>query len=127
MPVYVGCEKDYAQDEEIRKALEECTSNGMEEMKREKLFIWTKEKGYHYNFTCMGCKRDYELITGAGRYGNIGPFECPNCHKEYYATIDDHQDPSLYVAEAGKQPASLLDCEGRKRSLEIKYNGRGWY
>lgn len=31
MPIYVGCEKDYASDEEIRKALEERTSNGMEE------------------------------------------------------------------------------------------------
>ena len=50
-----------------------------------------------------------------------------NCHKEYYATIDDHQDPSLYIAEAGEQPALLFDSDGRKRSLEIKYNGQGWY
>lgn len=96
-------------------------------MERQKLLVWSNGKGYHYNFDCVNCKKEYELITGDGRYGNLGPFECPNCHKEYYATIDDHQDPSLYIAEAGEQPASLLDSEGRKRSLEIKYNGRGWY
>lgn len=96
-------------------------------MEAEKLLIWTNGKGYHYNFTCESCKREYELITGDGRYGNLGSFECPNCHKEYYATIDDHQDPSLYIAEAGEQPTSLFDSEGRKRSIEIKYNGLGKY
>ena len=96
-------------------------------MERQKLLVWSNGKGYHYNFDCANCKREYELITGAGRYGNLGLFECPACHKEYYATIDDHQDPSLYIAEVGEQPASLLDSEGRKRSLEIEYNGRGWY
>lgn len=96
-------------------------------MGRQKLFIWTNNKGYHYDFNCMNCNGEYELITGDGRYGNLGPFKCPSCNKEYYVTIDDHQNPSLYISEIGEQPASLLDSEGRKRSLEIKYNGRGWY
>lgn len=96
-------------------------------MEREKIYIFAERRGYHYNFTCMNCNREYELVTGDGRYGNLGPFECPNCHEKYYATIDDHQDPSLYVAELGMQPGSLFDDEGRKRSLEIKYNGLGKY
>ena len=56
-------------------------------MERQKLLVWSNGKGYHYNFDCVICKKEYELITGDGRYGNLGPFECPNCHKEYYATI----------------------------------------
>lgn len=93
----------------------------------EKIFICTIGKGYHYMFECMSCCQKYELITGDGRYGNLGPFECPNCGEKYYATIDDHQNPSLYVAKEGEQPASMLDSEGRKRSIEIKYNGQGYY
>lgn len=96
-------------------------------MEREKIFIFANGKGYHYAFTCLNCSREYELVTGDGRYGNLGPFTCPNCQEKYYATIDDHQDPSLYVAMLGEQPGSLFDDEGRKRSIEIKYNGRGKY
>ena len=93
----------------------------------EKIFICTLEKGNHYIFYCMKCGKKYELITGDGRYGNLGPFECPSCSEKYYATIDDHQEPSLYVAIYGEQPSSLLDSEGKKRSIEIKYNGLGYY
>ena len=92
-----------------------------------KLYIYATGKGYHYFFTCRNCESKYELITGNGRYGNLGPFTCPTCNKEYYATIDDHQFPSLYVAVAGEQPTSLLDGEGRNRSIKIEYNGLGMY
>lgn len=89
----------------------------------EQIYICAVEKGYHYNFKCMNCGSEYELVTGPGRYGNLGPFECPKCGEKYYATIDDHQNPSLYVAKYGEHPSSMFDVEGRKRSLEIKYNG----
>ena len=49
-------------------------------MERQKLLVWSNGKGYHYNFDCVNCEKEYELITGDGRYGNLGPFECPNCH-----------------------------------------------
>ena len=78
------------------------------------------------SFTLVTIQK-YELITGDGRYGNLGPFECPSCSEKYYATIDDHQEPSLYVAIYGEQPSSLLDSEGKKRSIEIKNNGLGYY
>lgn len=90
-----------------------------------KIYICTKEKGYHYIFKCMRCCNEYELITGSGRYGNLGPFECPDCNEKYYTTIDDHQKPSLYVARYGEHPTSMFDSEGRKRSIEIKYNESG--
>lgn len=93
----------------------------------EKIFICTVEKGNHYVFKCMRCNKEYELITGNGRYGNLGPFDCPNCSERYYATIDDHQKPSLYVAKYGEHPTSMFDSEGRKRSVEIKNNGLGYY
>ncbi len=93
----------------------------------EKIFICTVEQGNHYVFKCMSCDKEYELITGNGRYGNLGPFECPNCFEKYYATIDDHQKPSLYVAKYGEHPTSMFDSEGRKRSVEIKNNGLGYY
>lgn len=93
----------------------------------EKIYVCTTGKGYHYTFKCMKCDKEYELITGDGRYGNLGPFECPGCAEKYYATIDDHQNPSLYVARYGEHPTSMLDSEGRKRSIEIKYNGLGFY
>ena len=93
----------------------------------EKIFICTVEKGNHYIFKCMKCDNEYELITGNGRYGNLGPFECPSCAEKYYATIDDHQKPSLYVAKFGEHPTSMFDAEGRKRSIEIKNNGLGYY
>lgn len=89
--------------------------------------IYTGAQGYHYKFTCGKCGKKYELIVGEGRYGNIGPFKCTKCKQEYYATIDDHQDPDLYVAIAGQQPDSLLDCEGRKRSVRLPYDGLGWH
>ena len=92
-----------------------------------KILICTNEKGYHYIFECMKCCNNYELITGDGRYGNLGPFVCPACGEKYYATIDDHQNPSLYVAKHGEHPTSMFDSEGRKRSVEIKYNGQGYY
>jgi len=75
----------------------------------------------------MKCSKEYELITGNGRYGNLGEFECPKCGEKYYATIDDHINPSLYVAMHGKQPSSMLDREGKKRSIEIKNDGLGYY
>ncbi len=74
-----------------------------------KIFICTSEKGNHYIFKCMDCCQNYDLIIGDGRYGNLGTFVCPGCGKKYYATIDDHENPSLYVAQYGEQPNSMLD------------------
>lgn len=91
----------------------------------EKIYICTTDKGNHYNFTCMKCGKEYELITGDGRYGNLGPFECTACFEKYYATIDDHQNPSLYVAKYGEHPSSMLDLEGKKRSIKIENIGWG--
>ena len=93
----------------------------------EKIYICTTEKGYHYIFKCMKCCNEYELITSDGRYGNLGKFECPNCSEKYYATIDDHPEPSLYVSKYGEHPSSMFDSEGRKRSIEIKFNELGYY
>ena len=68
----------------------------------------------------MNMLNEILIKTNDGRYGNLGPFYCPVCSAHYYATIDDNNpEPSLYVASYGEQPASLLDCEGRKRSEEI--------
>lgn len=92
-----------------------------------KIFICTEEKGYHYIFNCMKCDRETELITGYGRFGNLGAFKCPYCSEKYYATIDDHIEPSLHVTRYGEQLSSILDSEGKKQSIEIKYNGRGYY
>lgn len=92
--------------------------------KKNKVFICAGDKkGYHYFFVCPKCRTELELITGPGRYGNLGPFECPVCNAEYYATIDDHQNPCLYVANRGEQPGSLLDCDGRKRCIKLPYEG----
>lgn len=91
------------------------------------IYLCTKSRGYHYRFTCISCNRTHEIIAGEGRYGNLGPFKCPKCKKDYYATIDDHPNPSLYVAELGKQPLSLLDCDGKSRSIKIPYDGLGQY
>lgn len=93
----------------------------------DKIYICTVKEGNHYIFSCMKCNKEYELITGNGRYGNLGEFECLNCGEKYYATIDDHVNPSLYVAMHGKQPSSMLDREGKKRSIEIKNDGLGYY
>ena len=96
-------------------------------MNKDKIYICTVKEGNHYIFNCMKCKKEYELITGNGRYGNLGEFECPNCTEKYYATIDDHINPSLYVTTNGKQSSSLLDDKGKKRSIEIKNDGLGYY
>ena len=82
----------------------------------DKIYICTKDEGNHYIFKCLECNKEYELITENGRYGNLGPFECSKCGKKYYATIDDHINPS-----------SMFDNEGKKRSIEIKNNGLGMY
>ena len=96
-------------------------------MNIDKIYICTVKEGNHYIFACMKCSKEYELITGNGRYGNLGEFECPKCGEKYYATIDDHINPSLYVAMHGEQPSSMLDKEGKKRSIEIKNDGLGYY
>lgn len=36
-------------------------------MEREKIFVWANGKGYHYNFACLNCDREYELVAGEGR------------------------------------------------------------
>lgn len=97
--------------------------------KIEKIYICTKKEGYHYLFTCKSCDKKYELITGGGRYGNLGEFSCPNCKEEYYATIDDFSDPCLYVyvVNNGEQPDPLLDREARKRKARLEYDGLGYY
>ncbi len=92
-----------------------------------KVYINTNDTGYHYSFTCSKCHRELEIITSAGRYGNLGPFDCPKCKTEYYATIDDHQNPCLYIARRGEQPASLFDSKGRERSVKLPYDGLGMH
>ena len=96
-------------------------------MNIDKIYICTINEENHYIFKCMNCNKEYELITGNGRYGNLGEFDCPNCKEKYYATIDDHQNPSLYVTKYGEQPSSMLDLEGKKRRIEIKNDGLGFY
>lgn len=66
-------------------------------------------EAYNYEFTCPHCNAEILLATGAGRYGNLGRFDCQICGAEYYATIDDHARPKLYVNPNGQQPASYLD------------------
>lgn len=70
-------------------------------------------EAYNYEFTCPRCNAEILLATGAGRYGNLGHFDCPVCGAEYYATIDDHARPKLYVNTNGQQPASYLDGNAR--------------
>lgn len=86
----------------------------------QKIFINAGDKGYHFKFICNNSGKCFEVITGKRRYGNLGAFTCPNCETDYYATIDDHQNPHLYVAINGEQPSSIFDEVGRKRSIEIK-------
>lgn len=74
---------------------------------------------YKYLFTCQSCLNEIVIKTNGGRYGNLGPFNCPVCNEKYYATIDDNPNLCLYVAKLGEQPASLFDDEGRKRSIKI--------
>ena len=31
-------------------------------MERQKLLVWSNGKGYHYNFDCVICKKEYELM-----------------------------------------------------------------
>lgn len=72
-----------------------------------------KHETYHYEFICPRCNAEILLATGAGRYGNLGEFSCPFCGAEYYATIDDHPRPKLYVNIKGHQPAGYLDGNAR--------------
>ncbi len=60
---------------------------------------------YHYEFTCPRCSAEILLATGSGRYGNLGRFDCSVCGTEYYATIDDHARPKLYVYLNGQHPS----------------------
>ncbi|MDE5769742.1 MAG: hypothetical protein K2H82_10200 [Oscillospiraceae bacterium] len=88
-----------------------------------KIKISTSSDGYHYLFSCITCQKETELITGMGRYGNLGEFHCPYCSKKYYATIDDHQKPKCYIFEIGEQPSSMLDLEGRKHGITLEQYG----
>lgn len=88
-----------------------------------KIKISTLSDGYHYLFSCVKCQKEVELITGMGRYGNLGEFYCPYCSKKYYATIDDHQKPKCYIFEIGKQPSSMLDSEGKKHGITLEQYG----
>lgn len=65
-----------------------------------------------------------ELITGTGRYENLGEFACLYCSKKYYATIDDHQKPKCYIFESGKQPVSTFDSESKKHSITLEQYGK---
>ncbi len=70
-----------------------------------------------YEFSCIQCGYKVVLLTGEGRYGNLGAFECPHCGKQYYATRDDYM-PGIakgYVYEYGKQTAGYLS--GNKNPL----------
>ena len=81
-----------------------------------KVKIATSSDGYHYLFSCVKCQKQMELITGMGRYGNLGEFHCPYCSKKYYATIDDHPNPKCYIFEIGEQP--LISVCPSYRNLE---------
>lgn len=89
-----------------------------------KIKICTSSDGYHYLFSCMECAKEMELITGTGRYGNLGEFHCLYCSKKYYATIDDHPKPKCYISESGKQPASMFDSESRKDGITLEQYGK---
>lgn len=69
-------------------------------------------EAYNYIFTCPRCNAEYTLAAGMGRYGNLGRFDCPDCGAEYYATIDDHARPKLYVYPNRQQPAGYLEGNG---------------
>lgn len=89
-----------------------------------KIKICTSSDGYHYLFFCIECGKKMELITGTGRYGNLGEFACLYCSKKYYATIDDHQKPKCYIFESGKQPVSTFDSESKKHSVTLEQYGK---
>lgn len=58
-----------------------------------------------YAFYCIACGHKITLLTGMGRYGNLGAFHCPTCAKHYYATRDDYKIGKAYIYEHGKHPA----------------------
>lgn len=69
------------------------------------------KEDYRYRFVCPKCDNTYILATGRGRFGNLGHFMCTDCKELYYATIDEHRFPQLYVAK-GSRPGSG-EKEGR--------------
>lgn len=52
---------------------------------------------HYYDFVCPECTGASILATGIGRYGNLGPFDCPHCDHSFYATNDDFARAWLYV------------------------------
>ncbi|MCM1568572.1 MAG: Lar family restriction alleviation protein [Roseburia sp.] len=67
-------------------------------------------EAYHYRFACPHCDNACVLATGRGRFGHLGYFMCTDCGQLYYATIDEHRFPKLYVAEKDsvEQPFAIL-------------------
>ena len=61
-----------------------------------------------YEFFCMACGCRLILLTGLGRYGNLGAFRCPGCQKHYYATRDDYIIGNAYIYEHGSHPTGYL-------------------
>lgn len=87
----------------------------------EKVYLATLEGSERckYEFDCIQCSYKVTLLTGEGRYGNLGKFDCPHCGKQYYATRDDYK-PGIakgYVYEYGAHPAGYLS--GNKNPLFV--------
>lgn len=54
---------------------------------------------HRYEFFCTDCGCGITLLTGYGRYGNLGSFCCPSCSKSYHATCDDYKISKAYIHE----------------------------
>ena len=116
--------KKLNEEKEQQKSAEyETKKSELEKIKesvKDRPSVTINQEFYGYLYTCKECNNEILIKTNEGRYGNLGPFNCPVCNAHYYATIDDGgPTPFLYVAKYGEQPASLLDIEGQKRSEKI--------
>lgn len=61
-----------------------------------------------YEFQCPYCGAEFKIGTDCGRYGNIGPFACQSCLREFYATNSDNNPKSpLYISEKGGKTMEL--------------------
>ena len=73
-----------------------------------------------YEYLCPSCMNTLTLLTGYGRYGNLGAFDCPICGAKYYATIDDNPDVKVYIHRFGEQPAGFMSGHGKPLAVLLK-------